>query len=256
MPHNKDTVCKDCAFAQYDDVTQIGCKFNLIDKFKESGSTVIEAYDEDSEFYVIKDRACPYKRSEKWKDRVPDDKVELMLTQETNLPFHCILYASNSIKKNKKSIVSIKDQELKPAQITVIREHGNTVVPGMFKEWLDDTTCMWRLENLFLKKDRDQVNHQIAKRVNFPYYLVMEGGDILPSDFLSNINKFVIKELRQFSMIKYENCFVVPMAVHYYAYTMCDFTKTIIENIEELQCQDKKNKMIFKYQEIQKIIRS
>jgi hypothetical protein len=48
------TSCKKCIFAVYEGKTQTGCKFDRIDKYSKQNK-VIEAYDDESEFYVIKD---------------------------------------------------------------------------------------------------------------------------------------------------------------------------------------------------------
>lgn len=44
--------CKNCIFAIYDNITQIGCQADRISKF---GESVIEAYDNEKEFYILKE---------------------------------------------------------------------------------------------------------------------------------------------------------------------------------------------------------
>lgn len=56
------TNCKNCQCAIYDGKTQTGCAF---DRIKQFGNNVVEAYDLEKEFYVIK-RFCNYYRSPKW----------------------------------------------------------------------------------------------------------------------------------------------------------------------------------------------
>lgn len=56
------TSCKNCAFAVYEEDTQIDCAFGRIEKFKDS---VTEAFDNDKEFFII-DRLCTYFRDKKW----------------------------------------------------------------------------------------------------------------------------------------------------------------------------------------------
>ena len=41
------TSCKECVMAEYDNITQIDCRMNQIDKIKKAGFNVIEAYDQD-----------------------------------------------------------------------------------------------------------------------------------------------------------------------------------------------------------------
>jgi hypothetical protein len=62
------TSCKDCIFAIYDGITQTGCETNRIEKFKDD---LIEAYDNDKEFFVI-NRVCTLYRSSDWNDGIKD----------------------------------------------------------------------------------------------------------------------------------------------------------------------------------------
>ena len=51
------TPCKNCWFATYINNTQNNCEVGIIDKLKDK---VVECYDNDKEFYFIKDKFCPY----------------------------------------------------------------------------------------------------------------------------------------------------------------------------------------------------
>ena len=69
--------CKSCLFGTYNGKTQIGCKFHRIDKYPEN---VIEAYDEDREFYVLKGMMCRYKRTSNWQhtqEDFPEQKTKV-----------------------------------------------------------------------------------------------------------------------------------------------------------------------------------
>ena len=47
MINQVHTSCRDCAFAEYTKGTQVGCEFNRIESYKNSGAEVLEAYDEN-----------------------------------------------------------------------------------------------------------------------------------------------------------------------------------------------------------------
>jgi hypothetical protein len=71
------TSCKECVLAQYNSEgkTQTGCKANRISGFMNNG-VVIEAYDDDKEFYVI-NTLCSYHRPSSWKcDGSPIEKIK------------------------------------------------------------------------------------------------------------------------------------------------------------------------------------
>lgn len=52
------TSCKDCFFAKYDGKTQISCHLDMIKKFEKANIQILEAYDEEKEFYVINKKKC------------------------------------------------------------------------------------------------------------------------------------------------------------------------------------------------------
>ena len=60
------TPCKNCVFAEYDNKTQIGCHLDYIDRFKQSNIDIIEAWDEEKEFYIINKKKCVGYRENKW----------------------------------------------------------------------------------------------------------------------------------------------------------------------------------------------
>ena len=82
------TSCKDCAFAIYKDNTQVSCAANRIKLF---GSNVIEAFDNEKEFYVI-NRFCNYYRKSTWNNGEIDFKK---LKKETDIPFDLFIDAKN-----------------------------------------------------------------------------------------------------------------------------------------------------------------
>lgn len=94
----KQTSCKDCIFAIYDDKTQIGCEDDRINKFKDS---VIEAYDDDKEFYVI-DRICNLHRKKTWNN---GQKSITKAKNESALTFDLLIDCENINSNYEKNIV-------------------------------------------------------------------------------------------------------------------------------------------------------
>jgi endogenous inhibitor of DNA gyrase (YacG/DUF329 family) len=82
------TNCKTCQCAIYENKTQKGCSFKRIQKF---GDNVIEAYDDEKEFYIIK-RFCNYFRNQNWNNGVLDlEKIK----HESSVSFDIIIDCSN-----------------------------------------------------------------------------------------------------------------------------------------------------------------
>lgn len=64
LPDRKlQTSCKNCTFAVYDNLTQIGCVADRISKYEKDD--IIEAYDNEKEFYVI-NQFCNLYRPSSW----------------------------------------------------------------------------------------------------------------------------------------------------------------------------------------------
>ena len=64
LDHKIQTNCKDCIFAIYSEETQTGCEASRTDIFKNQNK-LIEAYDEENEFYVVKGFCNLYRDNKK-----------------------------------------------------------------------------------------------------------------------------------------------------------------------------------------------
>ena len=60
-------------FSIYKDNTQIDCAMNLLEKYKSKNTEIIEAYDEDKEFYILNNRKCIGFRKDNWFKQFNDD---------------------------------------------------------------------------------------------------------------------------------------------------------------------------------------
>ncbi len=54
MINQLHTNCRDCAFAKYDKSTQVGCDFDRIESYKESGAEVLELMIESVSIIEVK----------------------------------------------------------------------------------------------------------------------------------------------------------------------------------------------------------
>jgi hypothetical protein len=87
------TSCKDCLFAIYNGKTQVSCAANRISLF---GDHVLEAFDDDKEFYVI-DRFCNYHRQTEWNNGEIDFQK---LKKETDIPFDLFVSAKDIVSND------------------------------------------------------------------------------------------------------------------------------------------------------------
>jgi len=285
MQTDNNTSCKDCIFAEYEGITQVSCKKNMLDKYTQ----VIEAYDEDKEFFVIFNRKCPNYRPQKWltylKSKLEDNEdhkdddinsvVERMMDFENSLIFHVMVFVEDgSLEGITKTLQSLKNQIRPPSYVTFFcdqsKMHFN--IYSLIKQLEDDTIPFkWKtMDLLFSRKDHLMVN-LATKNFDAQYYSVCKAGYEYEQDFFNNINKAVIDHAIQFAMIEpeekeenlpYQNGSVVPYSVHeFWLYenesnlkNEPDNITPIPEKLREFQCQNKDQKVLYSIKEIQDIL--
>lgn len=259
---NNDTSCKLCIFAEYEGFTQVGCKKGRIKKYKDSASTVIEAYDEDKEFYVIKDRTCMFRRTQVWLDRLGEDPhestIDVHLRLESQPSVHIIiLLKDKTLEDLEKTVRSLSGLEILPVKITVVVSPKNRINPSDIKEIFDkDSIVPWRIQGLVFDLSDKKAIHMTQKTCKSQYYGVIDAGSEVDSDVLNVINDVVIDHLLQFAMIEDKNIYFIPLGVHEYFYFHADPDKTIPENLKDHQCQNPDHKVVFNMQEVRSIQRS
>ena len=100
------TSCKECVFAKFEEGTQTSCLTGRLDKFLELDN-VVEAYDNDKEFYVIT-RVCGGFRTQEWSDRLLDSHEHRInqLELETGLKFSVMIDIDELTEEGKANTLS------------------------------------------------------------------------------------------------------------------------------------------------------
>lgn len=60
------TPCKSCVYAKYEGNTQTDCHLGFIDKLKNKNIEILEAYDDDKEFFIVNGKKCIGYRENSW----------------------------------------------------------------------------------------------------------------------------------------------------------------------------------------------
>lgn len=238
-----DTPCKNCAFTKYAGITQVGCKAGRLAKFRETGAEVIEAYDEEKEFYVVRDRVCMYRRPPNWLSNKDIQKEVERARREIPFPYHAIVIGNDLTYEIVATIRSLQHQTILPIKITVIRPKGTTTNIENIRHCLQETDISWNLPNI-LNPEIDTVDKWVRLALmadKTPYFGVFHAGCIVPHSTFAVLAHKTIDELMQFALIKPNNKgsgWIMPInAWEYYRITGSK-EKTLIENVEEdLKCQ-------------------
>ena len=96
------TACKNCVFAVYDGDTQVDCSMGRISKYQDLGM-VIDAYDEEKEFYVI-NGICNVVRQSNWNHGVVD---ATKARQEVRPKFKVFVNASHMTESHVADVVKM-----------------------------------------------------------------------------------------------------------------------------------------------------
>jgi len=126
----RNTPCKHCIFALYQNNVQIDCYNKLLKKFQNNNAEIIEAFDEDKEFFIISGRKCLMARSEIWTKKQLEEnknfgtnKLAKLAYKEIELTCDVVIYLdinSHSVDELKLTLLSLANQVLKPSQVSIV----------------------------------------------------------------------------------------------------------------------------------------
>jgi hypothetical protein len=206
------TSCKNCYFAEYKDNTQTGCCLDRLEKYKNINAEVIEAYDDDKEFYVIQDKICVYYRNHEFIEELGlSDSEDILRTikSELHAPYHLILFfRENDTQADlEKCIQGASNQKIKPKVFTVINKFNRHVEASKIMEIVNHYGFdYWRIQNaanLEFEWDRDLIDlsYDSTKKHKYLFYTVFETLQGIPFSFSEEIHDSMYEDLQVFSCL-------------------------------------------------------
>lgn len=150
------TPCKDCVFAQYVDKTQTGCHMNLLEKFRINNIEILEAYDEEKEFYIINKKKCfaykdnKYFIARKLSDLSLSDKIDYV-QNILHINYLAVINLDNIELSDIEKICNILMSSVaKPKKILFIRyyHHNKKYKYEDIKSILDNIQIKWRIQTI------------------------------------------------------------------------------------------------------------
>jgi len=207
------TVCRDCAFSEYEGERQTGCRLGKLDKFRQLGETIIPAYDDTGkDFYIIQDRFCVFWRDPNWKDsefaRIPKDKrnydsLATRVRHEVRAKFLTIVYLdeNSTISDLKKTVNSLKSGSLRPKKI-IFCDNKSSVDTRELIKVAKSSGCLWGLERIVEDNASKQRCVDIAvkksKSSENTYYSFFSAGEPVLKNFHSDIDNAINDDLTKF----------------------------------------------------------
>jgi hypothetical protein len=203
MINKTHTSCKNCVFAIYDEITQTGCHLNLIKNFKKHKIKVLEAFDEEKEFYVIDNSKCVHMRLENWTgSSLSLEEQKIQVTKEANLHFHVLIVATDNIEDIQKTLNSLAAQELPPTYITIIRQVDCAITPSKLVELCSLQNIQWRVENLMQPYDNiEDVYNLVVPFIKGSIYTIFQAGFEVPPQTLKDISSAIVDNFLKFAII-------------------------------------------------------
>jgi hypothetical protein len=209
------TPCKDCVFAKYENNTQIDCELDYISKYKNKNIEVLEAYDDNKEFYIINGKKCIGYRENKWfdqfdlKDASIEDKIK-KFHKLNSLDYLLIIDLKNIDLEQLESILDQTNKlDIKPQKLTIVRYADNQKFPyEILKNLLDKYVkeYKWKIQTIL---DPLLVYNSILKNIvslnanRFIVSITQHNNDI--EKLIKHTDRVVHHDLDQFNIISNQN---------------------------------------------------
>lgn len=209
------TPCKNCVFANYKDITQIGCHMGLIEKYQEQGIEILEAYDEEKEFYIVNNKKCfAHKEPNYFKSRnMEDASLEEKIKYVSSIMQMSYLAAIDCRNRDPEELHQIIQDDLlssvvKPKVIMCVIGEAKAKYSTEYYKVLDSSGCKWKLK-LLSCEEQDHITtvHQSinvgAERCGF-VLSIGENKDKI-KELIALANETVYEKFSSFSVISNES---------------------------------------------------
>ncbi len=201
------TSCRDCQFAVYDVLpTQTGCELGRTDRYREQGC-LVEAYDEECEFYVVDGRACNAfrKLGSPWLNAGEDPVARVKSEIGTKVGYVIIASAQSTPEQVVKTAKAVLTQCPPPEGIVMAHPEG-LPSPGKFNAALFaalGNNVTWRMTCVLGTPFRGELVDAAVERLGRGnWYAVFNAGDEVPAGFAAKLEEALNERMEQFCAVK------------------------------------------------------
>jgi|TARA_R100000149_G_C5860449_1_gene126506 hypothetical protein len=206
------TACKNCLFAEYEGNTQVGCKLHRTEKISNHPVyELIEAEDDEKEFYVLNNHICPYQRTSSWLHSEDEDLL-VKVKEEVYMSWAAVVfYRHNGIDSVEKRITELKKQSRPPKVVTLVIDPKD-IDKQDFKslhQMMEDNFEIWYLQRVLQEELPDRFTADICfdkmKKHRFMFYSYFESTQSIDLNYYDKIHKFVIDDMNTYGIIKHKD---------------------------------------------------
>ena len=209
------TPCKDCCFANYEDNTQVGCKFNLLDEYEKLGHPIREVYDDDKEFYVVEGRKCVYCRTNDWFAEHKDN-YKKVLEEEMKLRYTAIIYAEpdKTFEDVKHTLFSLFNSSILPTYIIITYQKNSRQISNKsgLPSYSDDLAwCQQNCRGIKFSIEYPSNTFDLHQVLNITLskfknqYILLEAGKELRPNTIQEINDAITEKLHTVVAAKHQD---------------------------------------------------
>lgn len=235
-----NTPCKNCIFAIYKEDTQTECDLNRLEHFRAKNIEIIEAYDEDKEFYVIKDRLCTSYRGNKWGEKFNKNNWVKQLKTELSIKYSSILIIEKSCTLNDildtfDTLLNIK-REPKKIFIINLNPHVNRI--ALYSKLQPMSPIPIRIEQPVDMANGPNTQIDLLVRTTHiaaPFYLTINAGDLLPLNFIEKIETMIFEDLKQVGAVTHNNNSVVLYSTPIHVYCGGNKKTSLLDKLKKEQ---------------------
>jgi hypothetical protein len=222
------TSCKNCVFAKYENITQTGCELNYLEIFKSKNIDILEAYDEDKEFYILNNKSCiGYTKREFIKkynlDQAPIETIITEYNKLNKLNYIAMINAKHiNLSKLTTLINSISSMPIKPQKIIVVRypDSNNKLPYYALKKFFDNIDMKWKIISAQEATDPIEtfINLIANTESSFRFLLTINDIDAQVENLVNTANNIVHTNLDQFILLKDKETKAMLFSMSVYRY--------------------------------------
>lgn len=260
------THCFGCAFQIKEQVVengverpeQIGCFAGRLEQFEDNGAEIEEAYNEEENYYVIKNKLCSMYRTPAWeasKNTASITELARLAEEEIMGRLVDVIVPINSGDTNEeinKTLTTLDNQVWgHPAKVHLMLFDMGDCVPSNYIRLLSKYNFKWKFHHIV---DTDMSYGDIINRVgdkcNSYYYAVFQTDFPLQTDFVERLFDRTYRKLKAFSLAESEGYKYSGIIVQSKAHRVVQgngHQKSAAFKIKELAEEQKAPHMIIKY---------
>jgi hypothetical protein len=234
------TPCKKCVFANYHNNTQIDCHLDYISFYKNTKIDILEAYDEEKEFYIINNKKCIGYRENSWfeKRNLQDLSIEEKINKfkENNFLHYLMCVDLQNFTQEDLSAFGdlFKNLSIKPRKIIFIRyqNHNIKFSYDLIQKTLDRAgfNGKWRIQTMLIDKNYKDILHETIN-INKKYRFILSMNSYCNNldAIISKGNNIVYENMDRFVAITNSDKSAILFSTPNYRHSLLIEHKDILE---------------------------